>query len=186
MDIFLNEVRRRCNEIKQRPYDQMRANEVIDTFDRILYLQKKARVEGLLALEESLEELDVNEKTEAYLRFLVYHIVEGTDPNLLYEMGMNRYFAMDLPDYDGLRLLMCLKGALMIQAGENFVIAPYLKSMLSEPVLDLLEKKEAKRKVALEAAKLAREKSGDNGGKGSGMLTPEEVASLLLDMKHDS
>ncbi len=198
MELFLDEIRKRCSEIKSRPFDEVSATEVIDTFDQIMYFQKLARTEGLLAMEETAETLDGTDTIEAFWGFLVVLIVDGTEPELLFEMGMNRYFALDLPDYNGLRCLMCIKGALLIQAGEYLIIERYLKTLLPGKILEILEEKERKaqeereKKAQEERERKAQEERnsevhlGNAGNAGdakrkkeNGVLNQDEIMELL-------
>jgi len=144
MDIvFLTELRRRYDEIKAKASDPEKEEEVIKAYYTIMQFQKVARTEGLLALEEKAESLDINNNPQAFFHFMVMMIVDGTDPDLVGEIGMNRYIAFDLPSYDGLMNLMYYQGSRRIQAGDTSAqIGLYLKSMLSQDILKKLERKE--------------------------------------------
>ena len=58
-------------------------------------------------------------------------VVDGTDPELVAEIGMNRIVANGFSSFEGLVALMYYKAALMIQSGVNpCVIEEYLKSLI--------------------------------------------------------
>lgn len=141
--IFLTELRRKYDEIKAKASDPAKEEEVIKTYHTIMRFQKVARTEGLLALEEELESLDITNDPQAFFHFMVMMIVDGTDADLVEEIGMNRCIVFDLPSYDGLMNLMYYQGGRKIQAGDASIqIDLCLKSMLSQDILKRLEVEE--------------------------------------------
>lgn len=73
---------------------------------------------SFLALEEQACNLPEKEGFDT-LKMLIMLIVDGTDPDLVEEMALLRYFASDLKGYKGLQHLIMMIGAMGIQAGEN-------------------------------------------------------------------
>ena len=53
------------------------------------------------------------------LKMLMRLIVDGTDPDLIEEMALMKYFASAIKDYSALQHLIMMIGAAAIQAGEN-------------------------------------------------------------------
>ena len=140
--IFCSELKKKCEEINAETNHQEKEDAVIQAYDRILCFQHVARREGLLALEEKCETLDLNDDTQALFYTIIMLIVDGTEPKLVSEIGMNRCLAHDLPSYDGLISLMYYRAGTMIQAGDApWVIETYLKSMLPKSILKRLESK---------------------------------------------
>ena len=140
--IFMNELKNKCSEILADSENAAGTDKVIEAFDRVMQLQNLARKEGLLALEEAIEPLDMNDPTQAYLFQMITMVVDGTDPEVLAEIGINTCISRGLPSYDGLIMLMYYRGACMIQCGENpRVIEWYLKSLLPDASLTKLERK---------------------------------------------
>lgn len=97
---------------------------------RLLELSNIVRKEGLLALEEAV----INEKSvpvEDLLRQLIILVVDGTDASDVRKIGWSRYYSSLVKDYEALNYLLCIEGALSIQAGENQrVLEEKLKMML--------------------------------------------------------
>ena len=140
--IFMNELKNKCSEIAADSENSAGIDKVIEAYDRVMQLQNLARKEGLLALEAAIEPLDMNDQTQAYLFKMITMVVDGTDPELLAEIGINTCISRGLTSYDGLIMLMYYRGACMIQCGENpRVIEWYLKSLLPDTSLTKLEKK---------------------------------------------
>lgn len=101
-----------------------------ETAQKVMHLCKLARLEGLLALEEAVEEIPLDSPQEV-LKQLIILLVDGTDPEIIEEIGWNRYYAHLYKDYEALRYFIYLEGALSIQAGVNpRVLEEKLKVML--------------------------------------------------------
>lgn len=101
-----------------------------ETVNEMMKLCYLARKEGLLALEEAV--LDIpSENVEEALKQLIFLLVDGTDPQVLEEIGLSRYYTRLYTDYEALRYFIYLEGALSIQAGENpRILEERLKVML--------------------------------------------------------
>lgn len=132
----LEELRRIHLEIKKRDSltdgNEKKCNEkmIMEAMKRITGLNRLARLEGLLALEEAVWDISPEDKDED-LKQLIILIVDGTEPEIIEGIGMARYYAGLYSDYEGLRHFIYLEGALSIQAGENpRVVEEKLKSML--------------------------------------------------------
>ena len=97
---------------------------------KVIELCKIARLEGLLALEEAVENISL-ESEEEVLKQLIILVVDGTDTDMVLGIGWARYYAGLWQDYRALRYLIYLEGALSIQAGDNpRLLEDKLKSML--------------------------------------------------------
>lgn len=143
--IFFMELKNKCNEIKNDANNQEKINQVIKTYDTVINFSNLARQEGLLALEEEAAKLDKssNSEPDLFFKFMIMMVVDGTEPTLVEEAGMNRCIAFNLPSYDGLMNLIYLKGALMIQVGSNpAVIKYFLQTMMPLNILKILQQKE--------------------------------------------
>lgn len=141
--IMYDELKRIYDDIRSTMPDSEKEDAVIKAYDIIMRFQHVARKEGLLALEEECDTLDPNDDTQAYFHFLIMLIVDGTDPQLIAEIGKNRCLAMHLPAYDGLMCLMYYQAVMLIQTGNNpCVIDTYMQSMLPMSILKKLEMKD--------------------------------------------
>ena len=139
---FLNELRRYCNEMYSDRENSEKISKVIEAYDRAISFSDTARKEGLLALEEASEGLDLNDVTQEFLLQSIMLVVDGTDPELVAEIGMNRIVANGLSSFEGLVALMYYKAALMIQSGVNpRVMEEYLKSLMPDFVRKVLSQK---------------------------------------------
>ena len=103
---------------------------ILSAVKRVMELNRLARLEGLLALEEAVWDISPEDKEEG-LKQLIFLLVDGTDPEMIEGIGLARYYAGLYSDYEALRYFIYLEGALSIQAGENpRVVEEKLKSML--------------------------------------------------------
>lgn len=142
--IFYNELQEKCREIQKDRNHTAMIMKVLDAYDRVMAFQKVAKKEGLLALEEACENLDSSDNTQAYFQRLIILVLDGMEPKMLQEIGMNMMIANGYTSYDGLICLMYYKTGMMIQSGENpFIIKQFMKSMLPEFILYALEKRES-------------------------------------------
>jgi len=118
-DCVIESNEKKCNE-----------NMILTTMKRVMELNSIARREGLLALEEAVEDIPL-ESVEEELKQLIILIVDGTDPDVISGIGMARYYVGLYTDYEALRYFIYLEGALSIQAGDNpRVVEEKLKAML--------------------------------------------------------
>ncbi|MBR4027048.1 MAG: hypothetical protein IKJ01_05760 [Lachnospiraceae bacterium] len=134
--IRLKELRKIHSEIQEKnavsdPMDiQNKETILYETVKKIVELAYIARREGLLALEDAVWDIAL-ESAEEVLKHLIIMVVDGTEPQIVEEIGLSRYYAHLYTDYEALRYLMYLEGALSIQAGENpRILEERLKVML--------------------------------------------------------
>ena len=137
-------------QIRLEGSSKEKEEKVIEAHELILKLANVARREGLLALEEQAENFDINDENMELLSTLLMLLVDGTDSEMLTEIGINKMITYNLPSYDGLISLMFFRGSLMIQAGENpYLIENYLKSMMPDSSRKMLEKRECDKRLAM-------------------------------------
>lgn len=140
---IIEELKNKCNEINSSNDNPEMISKVIEAYDCICKFVNIGRKEGLLALEEAAEKLDLNDDTKSLFFEQMTLIVDGTAPELVKNMGANRCASYDFPSYLGLINLMYVKGSLMIQAGNTpFVVERMLKSMMPKSILVELQKRE--------------------------------------------
>ena len=145
---FYNELRRCCNEMYSDRENSEKISKVIEAYDRAILFSDIARKEGLLALEEASEGLDLNDVTQEFLLQSIMLVVDGTDPELVAEIGMNRIVANSFSSFEGFVVLMYYKAALMIQSGVNpRVIEEYLKSLMPDFVRKVLFQKDCEKEL---------------------------------------
>lgn len=140
-DLFYAELRNRICEIRSKGFGEEpeMLTQLIDLIER---LSNIARKDGLISLEEEVYEL---EESGAYgfLKQLMMLVVDGTDPEILEEIGTARYFAALSNDYMALAYLIALDGTLMVQQNINpRVIRERLYSLLPEELYYELKKRE--------------------------------------------
>lgn len=140
---FIEELKNKCNEINSSEKNPQMISKVIEAYDCICNFANMGRKEGLLALEEAAENLDLNDDTKRLFFEQITLVVDGTEPVLVKNMGANRCVSCNLPSYEGLINLMYVYGSLMIQAGNNlFIVERMLKSMMPKSILEELKKLE--------------------------------------------
>lgn len=141
--IFYTELKEKCREIANSRDNRRKNEEVIKAYDRIIFLSDIARREGLLELEEQSEAIEIKNDTDKYLKMLMMLIVDGTEPDMVEEAGINTVIASCIDSYDGLITLMYLYGVLMIQQGQNTrVIGELMKTIVPAKIRDLMESRE--------------------------------------------
>ncbi len=112
---------------------------LIDAIMMIRKLSSIARRKGLLELEESASKTD-DTNLGKYLKKLIILVVDGTDPQMIKEIGFALYLSSYFRGYDGLIALIYLDGILSIQAGENpRVIEERLNALIPSYIRDLKE-----------------------------------------------
>lgn len=150
--------------------------------DRMIELNNIARLEGLLALEETAENIPL-ESMEGELKQLLMLIVDGTEPEVLRGIGLTRYYANLYTDYQALKHFIYLEGALSIQAGDNpRVMEEKLKSLLPGDMY--LEYSLEQKREFDEKEKVKKDKLIEKLCKGKRLWNPGEngyYVSKLLD-----
>ncbi|MCR5673659.1 MAG: hypothetical protein K6F87_08105, partial [Lachnospiraceae bacterium] len=140
-DLFYAELRNRICEIRTKGFGEEKEI-LIRLIDVIEKLSITARKYGLLELENEVSDLE-DSATNGYLKQLMMLVVDGTDPEILEEIGIARYFAAPCNDYMALAYLIALDGSLMVQQNINpRVIRERLCSLLPEEMYYELKKRE--------------------------------------------
>lgn len=161
-DIFFYELRECNRNIKKIENDVERKQGydlLCKTIEKMCELTGIARHEGLLVLEEAAFDLgDLHNKE--FLSYMILLIVDGTDPKLVEELGMAKYFATGVECFDALQYLIMLTGSLAIQDGENpRVIEEKLFSLVPMEVVN--EYKQKKEEVASKVVEAIAESDND-------------------------
>lgn len=109
---------RRFVQSKIIQYKEEKGQMLISTIEKMVYLSKIARREGLLALESAASEPDALPNYK-FLSAMILFIVDGTEPDFIEEVSLARYCSAGLEAYDALQYLVFLVGSLALQNGEN-------------------------------------------------------------------
>ena len=96
----------KCSEREKRECSQVAA--------QIITFAEKARREGLLALEDELQNIDLE-----FLRNAVRMVVDGTDPDIIRWMLEIRIYSGAYRGKELLKRCVAMEGALGIQQGDN-------------------------------------------------------------------
>ena len=146
-DIFYLELAKKTEEIHQKEKhlteEEKRENNLLllDAIDQIVYLSNVGRKEGLLALEESVYQMD---EYKDNIKKMVLYICDAYAPELIEEMTLMRYMVKAPKDYEGLKMLLQLNGVLSVQMGENpRVIEEKLLSMVPDGVIEIYRERNA-------------------------------------------
>lgn len=132
---------------------------LIDTASDVLTLSKKVRRDGLLSMEEAVQDWD-----SEFGKELAHFIVEGTDPDRLLEPASNLYWIENPQRVQAMVEYFYLRGMLSVQSAEP-------ESMIAETLRTLIPKN-WQRKYVEEIEKI--EKSAK-------MRHQEEIAGKLAD-----
>ncbi len=125
--IFFYELKDRLEEITDKmvtghddAYNEEEKS-LIAAIVRIKRLANTARKKGLLELEESAASIG-DTGLDRYLKKLLFLVLDGTNPELVEEIGYSLYLSGYYRGYEGLIALIYLEGVLSIQAGEHPMI----------------------------------------------------------------
>mgnify|MGYP001437995673 FL=1 len=111
---FLNELKSCCVDINGDRENAGGISGVMDAYRRIMDFSELARQEGLLALCDACDKLDKSDRTQGFLFRLMMQVVDGDEPVVVSEIGLNMLAADDYHAYEGLIVLMYYKGACLI------------------------------------------------------------------------
>ena len=115
----------------------------MDAYRRIMDFSELARQEGLLALCDACDKLDKSDRTQGFLFRLMMQVVDGDEPAVVSEMGLNMLAADEYHSYEGLTVLMYYKGACLIQTGVSIDrLGSYMQSLMPQFLREILQKKE--------------------------------------------
>jgi hypothetical protein len=131
---------------------------LFDAVEKMAALSCTARKEGLLYLEEATSDMDKS-GADGYLSQMILLVVDGTEPEIVEEIGTAKYFASCASGYEALQLIAYLWGTLSIQMGANpRVLEQQLLSIMPESVCAAHNKKlEDEEKAREESFKAGRE-----------------------------
>lgn len=114
---IVNEIRTKCSQIRERGIKDTDMRRILQAYKNVFELCRISKTEGLLDLEAAIAGFRVGSATERFLAWVIGLVVDGVDCKNVEKYGIYRSAAFDLPDYDGLILVMYLEGALLIQEG---------------------------------------------------------------------
>lgn len=139
-DIFFREIRECNRAIKNIVSPDERENGdkiLLEIIEKMCELTSVGRKEGLLALEEAVQDLSSIHNGKQ-LRSMVTLIIDGTDPELVEEILTAKYYAEDLTGYEALHYLLMMYGCLAVQTGENpRIIEEKLLALVPDRIADL-------------------------------------------------
>lgn len=149
-DIFYLEVRNANKALKVLPEENIFG--LLEELKVITNLSIIGRKDGLLALEEAANSIKGDRMKDA-LKQLVMLVVDGTDPKVIEEIGLAKYFSAGYEGYEAIQYMLYLFGVLLIQQGANpRVIEEYLLSILPDRVSEEYRRREETAYVAEEEA----------------------------------
>ena len=152
--IFYSELRRFCDEMYRDRENLNKIFKVKEAYERAIFFSNIARKEGLLALEDACIKLEQNDAIQEFLVQNIMLVVDGTEPESVAEIGMNRIAVSTFSSYEGWIALMYYKAVLMIQRGDNpRVVEEYLKSLMPDFI-----KKACIEKISKESKRIENDK----------------------------
>lgn len=113
---------------KCRLADDHEEEQLFDAAIRILTFSTMVQNEGLLAIEDAIDD-----SAPEYFKKLVLLAADGINPKLLLEIAANKYWLMNPEGIDAMVYYFYIRGILFIQAGENIhLIETLLGSLIPE------------------------------------------------------
>jgi len=176
-------------EIAEDSISESQIDSVIEVYDRLMNFSNRARNEGLLAIEEAGESLNYNDDLQSFFGLLIMLVVDGTDPQDVFGIGMNKILAMNMQGLNGLMAMMYLHGALIIQAGyNNYIADKYLKSYMPPAIMKEYVRRECENALPKALAEVEQDqeliqslcKNGGEIEKTDHSIVGETAKSLLL------
>ena len=132
--VYYHEIRKVNNEISNSAMDAEKIAEVKRTYEHILKLSNLARTEGLLAIEEYVENAN-EEFGEQFMQEFCEMVMDGTDSKDIMEIGLTEYMSRNLHSYDSLIYLLYFRGFLLIQEGAYpHLVEKKLQSMMPNSI----------------------------------------------------
>ena len=183
-DLFYMELRDRCEEIRQQEHMGIvsgKGEELAEFVRYVVWLSEMTRSNGLLILEEEVEQANIGVAGEASVRRYFFHmlqlIVDGADSQEIEQICMAEYFSAGMRGYDALQYLVYFAAAHAIQTGVHHrVIEEELVAMLPEPCRSAYER------IRKEPYVAPKEKTGPQCEEHiylGEMLSQEEINRLL-------
>ena len=140
---FADEIRTKSAQIRARGISEEGIDRILQAYRNIMKAAWIGRNDGLLDLEEFAINFDDGSAAGRLFARLIVCVCNGFDPGLVEEIGAFKAAALDLPDYDGLILVMCIRGVLYIQAGHHpYAVHELLISMWPEELYEPIRKQE--------------------------------------------
>lgn len=118
-DLYFEKLRNYYSDTKLEENNLDKIDKMLGFYAQIIEFSEISRTKGLLDLEEAAFDLNENYNCEVYLKRLIALIVDGTDPEKVEEVGITLLLSGDFDSFDSIICLMCLRGILLIQEGEN-------------------------------------------------------------------
>jgi len=144
-DFIFSELRSCNEEIREATDNQKKEEgmmELAAAVKTMYMLCGVARREGLLSLENKAMELE-EEKPYSYLKGMIMLIVDGTDPELVEEVCLAKYYAEGMRGFKGLTYLVYMIGILGIQASDNpRIIEEKLLAFVPDETVEIYRKEE--------------------------------------------
>ncbi len=105
---------------------------IFDAYDMVCKLSSITRREGLLSLEEYACTLPKKGSVfNKVVRSVCMCIVDGMEPSIVEEIAFNRYMTGIVDGHEGLAVLICIRGLLLMQEHESeSVIKEIIQSMI--------------------------------------------------------
>ena len=119
--IFYQEIRSNSKTVSDlAKKDEAVLSSISDAVQTLVWLAEQAIKEGLLWLDEAVQEERVSKLLLSYeLKRMIDLIVDGTDPELVEDISMKRYFSRNYDGLEGFLYLVYLDGVLNIQSCIN-------------------------------------------------------------------
>ncbi|MBO4416209.1 MAG: hypothetical protein J5824_09565 [Lachnospiraceae bacterium] len=100
-----------------------------------LEISELANDQGLLELKQIADKL-APDKAEGHLKELLYLIIDGVDPDIIYDIARNMYFMNCYSGFGGLEFTIYMYTCLAVQQGEPTRI---IESVIDSMIPDVLK-----------------------------------------------
>lgn len=156
-DIIFQEIRNNnkiINNMENLKEKALGSRVLIGAIEKMCQLSTIARKEGLLSLEEKAYEY-AEENRCKNLRTMIMLIVDGTDPELVEELSLSKYFSLGLEGFKAIEYLIYMIGSLAIQDGQNTrIIEERLLALVPDEVEEHYRRKQDEERDCIEGLEL--------------------------------
>ena len=140
--VFYCELRRDLSEIRDALVEDGKMKDLfLDECALIVKFADIVKKQGFLELESYILKLEESgNDINADLKRMIKMVIDGTDPLLIEDIQMKRYFSAGMSEYEGFMFLVYLDSALYIQqAVPKYVIEENLKSYMPDKLWEEFE-----------------------------------------------
>ena len=146
--LFYEELRNTARQLREESFENSEnIRHLRDAALSVMQLVYVARTEGLLSLEDAVERERIRELVCGdELSRMIELILDGTDPGVVENTSMIRYYSQNYTGLKGFLFLFFLDITLRIQSGEPLMdLEKYVKAYMPDEIIPYLDEAKTER-----------------------------------------